>query len=78
MHGYSIDYNNINAMPNLTELRVNWKEQKSNLKRKIAILTEDGLMFDERKREAMIEKLQKKFGKSKEQIIAIISELKST
>ena len=62
-------------MANLTELKVNWKEQKNSLKRKIAILTEDGLMFDERKREAMIEKLQKKFGKTKEQITAIISGL---
>ena len=62
-------------MANLTELKVNWKEQKNNLKQRFALLTEDGLMSDEGKKEAMIEKLQSKFGKSKEQIKAIISSL---
>jgi hypothetical protein len=62
-------------MANLTELKVNWKEQKYILKQRFALLTEDGLMFDESKKEAMIEKLQIKFGKSKEQIKAIISSL---
>jgi uncharacterized protein YjbJ (UPF0337 family) len=62
-------------MANLTELKVNWKEQKNILKQRFALLTEDGLMSDEGKKEAMIEKLQSKFGKSKEQIKAIISSL---
>lgn len=62
-------------MTNLTELKVNWKEQKRNLKRRFALLREDGLMFDESKREEMIGKLQAKLGKTKEQINAIISSL---
>jgi uncharacterized protein YjbJ (UPF0337 family) len=62
-------------MANLTELKVNWKEQKRNLKWRFALLTEDGLMFDESKREEMIGKLQAKLGKTKEQINAIISSL---
>ena len=62
-------------MANLTELKVNWKEQKNILKQRFALLTEDGSMFDENKKEVMIEKLQSKFGKSKEQIKAIISSL---
>jgi hypothetical protein len=62
-------------MANLTELQVNWKEQKSNLKRRFILLTEDGLMFDESKREEIIEKLQSKFGKTKEQIKVIIASL---
>jgi uncharacterized protein YjbJ (UPF0337 family) len=65
-------------MANLTELKVNWKEQKCGLKKRFALLTGDGLMFDESKKEAMIEKLQSKFGKTKEQIKAIISSLSST
>jgi len=64
-------------MANLTELKVNWKEQKNILKQRFALLNEDGLMFDESKNEAMIEKLQTKFGKSREQIKAIISSLSS-
>jgi len=64
-------------MANLTELKVNWKEQRSSLRKRFALLTEDGLMFDEGKNEEMIEKLQSKFGKSKEQIKAIISSLSS-
>ena len=59
-------------MANLTELKVNWNEQKSVLKRRFALLTEDGLMFDESKREAIIARLQYKLGKTKEQINAII------
>jgi len=65
-------------MANLTDLKVNWKEQKNILKQRFALLTEDGSMFDEGKKEAMIEKLQSKFGKTKEQIKAIISSLSST
>jgi hypothetical protein len=59
-------------MANLTELKVDWKEQKSKLQKRFALLTEDGLMFDESKREAMIRRLQFKLGKTKEQIDAII------
>ena len=62
-------------MANLTELKVNWKEQKSNLQKRFALLTEDGLMFDEGKKEAIIRRLQFKLGKTKEQIDAIISGL---
>jgi uncharacterized protein YjbJ (UPF0337 family) len=62
-------------MANLTELKVNWKEQKSNLKRRFDLLSESGLMFDESKRDEMIGKLQVKLGKTKEQINAIISGL---
>jgi uncharacterized protein YjbJ (UPF0337 family) len=64
-------------MANLTELKVNWKEQKNNLKKRFALLTEDGLMFNESKRETLIEKLQSKLGKSKEEIKEIISSLSS-
>ena len=64
-------------MANLTELKENWKEQKNNLTQRFALLTGDGLMFDESKKEALIEKLQSKFGKTKEQIKAIISSLSS-
>jgi hypothetical protein len=59
-------------MANLTELKVDWKEQKSKLQKRFALLTEDGLMFDESKREALIRRLQFKLGKTKEQIDAII------
>lgn len=59
-------------MANLTELKVNWKEQKRNLQKRFALLTEDGLMFDESKKEAIIARLQLKLGKTKEQINAII------
>jgi hypothetical protein len=59
-------------MANLTELKVDWKEQKSKLQKRFALLTQDGLMFDESKREAMIRRLQFKLGKTKEQIDAII------
>ncbi len=59
-------------MANLTELKVNWKEQKRNLQKRFALLTEDGLMFDESKKDAIIARLQFKLGKTREQINAII------
>ena len=60
---------------NTTELKGNWNEQKGKLKQKFAILTDDDLMFAEGKQEEMFGKLQKKLGKTKEELHKIISDL---
>ncbi|MEX0812789.1 MAG: CsbD family protein [Chitinophagales bacterium] len=58
---------------NTTELKGNWNEQKAKLKKKFAMLTDDDLMFAEGKRDEMFLKLQKKLGKTKEELRKIIS-----
>jgi uncharacterized protein YjbJ (UPF0337 family) len=60
---------------NKTEVKGNWNEQKGKLKQKFATLTDDDLMFAEGKKDEMLGKLQKKLGKSKEEIQKIISSL---
>ena len=57
------------------ELSGNWDEQKSKLKQKFAALTESDLLFVKGKKEEMLEKLQKKLGKTKEELFKIIGAL---
>ena len=60
---------------NTTELEGNWNELKGKLKQKFATLTDDDLLFAEGKKDEMMGKLEKKLGKSKEDLHKIISEL---
>lgn len=60
---------------NATELSGIWDEQKGKLKQKFATLTDDDLLFAEGKKDEMIGRLEKKLGKSKEDLHKIISEL---
>ena len=60
---------------NKTEVKGNWNEQKGKLKQKFAILTDDDLMFAEGKKDEMFGRIQKKLGKSKEELYRIILNL---
>ncbi|MGA2406545.1 MAG: CsbD family protein [Bacteroidales bacterium] len=60
---------------NTTEVKGNWNEQKGRLKQKFAVLTDDDLMFAEGKKDEMFGKLQKKLGKTKEELHKIIAAL---
>ncbi len=60
---------------NSTEIKGNWNEQKGKLKEKFAQLTDDDLLFAEGKRDEMLGRIQKKLGKSKEELETIISKL---
>jgi uncharacterized protein YjbJ (UPF0337 family) len=60
---------------NTTEVKGNWNEQKGKLKQKFAILTDNDLMFTEGKKEEMFGRLQKKLGKTKQELQTIISGL---
>ncbi|MBC7845137.1 MAG: general stress protein CsbD [Flavobacterium sp.] len=60
---------------NTIELTGNWEEQKVKLKLKFAALTENDLLFVKGKKEEMLGKLQKKLGKTKEEIFKIIGAL---
>ena len=62
-------------MMNNMELRGSWQEQKGRLKQKFAVLTDDDLMFVQGKKEEMLGRLQAKLGKTKEELMKIISEM---
>jgi uncharacterized protein YjbJ (UPF0337 family) len=66
---------NINKMKNTTELKGNWNEQKGKLKQRFAVLTDNDLMFEEGRQDEMFGKLQKKLGKTKEELHKIIAAL---
>jgi uncharacterized protein YjbJ (UPF0337 family) len=60
---------------NKMEAKGNWNEQKGKLKQKFAVLTDNDLMYEEGKQDEMYGRLQKKLGKSKEELHKIIREL---
>lgn len=60
---------------NTTEMAGNWNEQKGKLKQKFAELTDDDLLFAEGKKDEMMGRIQKKLGKTKEELHKIISSL---
>lgn len=53
----------------------NWNELKGKLKQKYAQLTDDDLLFAEGKDDELLGRLQKKLGKTKEDIRKEIAEL---
>ncbi|OFX23069.1 MAG: general stress protein CsbD [Bacteroidetes bacterium GWA2_31_9b] len=58
-----------------TELKENWKELKGKLKQKFAVLIDNDLLFEEGKREELLERLQIKLGKTKEEVKKLIESL---
>ena len=57
---------------NTTEVKGNWNEQKGKLKQKFAVLTDNDLMYKEGKEDEMWGKVQKKIGKTKEELLKLI------
>jgi uncharacterized protein YjbJ (UPF0337 family) len=62
-------------MTNLTDLKGGWNETKRKMKLKFALLTDNDLMLLEGRRDDLIGRLQAKLGKTKEEILDIISKL---
>ncbi len=60
---------------NKTIIKGNWNEQKGKLKQKFANLTDDDLKYAEGKEEELLGRLQKKLGKSKEEVEKLMSDL---
>ena len=60
---------------NKNKVEGNWHEQKGKLIQKFASLTENDMMFAEGKKEEMFGKLQLKLGKTKEELIRIITNI---
>lgn len=61
---------------NKLEIKGNWNEAAGKLKQQYANLTDDDLLYVKGKEEELIGRLQKKLGKSKEEIEKIISKNK--
>ncbi len=59
-------------MKNRSELEGTWNETKKKLKMKFAMLTDSDMLLVEGKQDEMLERLQAKLGKSKQEIQAII------
>jgi uncharacterized protein YjbJ (UPF0337 family) len=53
----------------------NWTEQKPLLKSKFPVLTDSDLQFKEGKKDEMMTSIQKKIGKTKEELQSIIAAL---
>jgi len=60
---------------NTTEMAGNWNEQKGKLKQKFAVLTDNDLLLLEGKKDEMLGRIQKKLGKTKEELHNIIKSL---
>jgi uncharacterized protein YjbJ (UPF0337 family) len=56
-------------------MKGNWEEIKGKIKQKFAMLTDNDLMSMEGKKEEILERLQAKLGKTKEEIQKIIAKL---
>jgi len=60
---------------NTLSMKGNWKEVAGNLKQQFANLTDDDLLFKEGKEEELLGRLEKKLGKTKEDLRKLIAKL---
>jgi len=57
------------------KIKGNWNVLKGNLKQEYAELTEDDLLYEEGKEDELIGRIQKKIGKTKEEVETYINAL---
>jgi uncharacterized protein YjbJ (UPF0337 family) len=60
---------------NMLNIKGSWNEVAGKLKQKYANLTDDDLLFKEGKEEELLGRLQKRLGKSKEEIRTLIGKM---
>jgi len=60
---------------NSLQLKGSWNEIKGKLKQQYADLTDDDLLYTEGKEDELYGRLQKKLGKSKEEVQKLINDL---
>ena len=60
---------------NTTEIKGNWNELKGKLKQQFADLTDDDLLYEEGKEDELYGKIQKKVGKTKDEVKKMIADL---
>ncbi|MDZ4749456.1 MAG: general stress protein CsbD [Saprospiraceae bacterium] len=57
------------------EEKIAWIQEKRKIKQRYVFLTDKDLAFEDGKKEVMLGKLQKRLGKTKEQLLEIIAAL---
>jgi uncharacterized protein YjbJ (UPF0337 family) len=62
-------------MEKLTDIKGDWNETKKKLKQKFIILTDSDLLIVSGQQNEMVDRLREKLGKTKEEIIQLISKL---
>jgi len=60
---------------NTTEINGNWNELKGKLKKSYAELTDNDLLYEEGREDELYGRLQKKLGKSKEEVKKLFEDL---
>jgi uncharacterized protein YjbJ (UPF0337 family) len=60
---------------NTIEETGSWNERKIKLKQKFGLLTDNDLLYEDGKKDEMLGKLQLKLGKTKEELMKIITTL---
>ena len=60
---------------NTSFIKGNWNEMKGKLKQKYANLTDDDLVYEEGKEDELLGRLQKKLGKSKDEVNRLFTDL---
>lgn len=60
---------------NMSIFKGNWNELKGKLKQRYSTLTDDDLMFEEGKEDEFLGRLQRKLGKSNEEIRSMLRDL---
>ena len=65
----------LKTMKNSTEMKGNWNEIKGKLKQNYSQLTDNDLLFLEGKQDELFGRLQKRLGRTKEEIVRIIAQL---
>ena len=61
-------------MPTQTELKGNWHVIKGKLKKQFGNLTDSDLMYEEGREEELFGRIQRRVGKSKEEVKRIIDD----
>jgi uncharacterized protein YjbJ (UPF0337 family) len=60
---------------NVEKIRSNWNVKKDELKENFAELTEADLYYNKGEEEELVERIQEKTGKSKDEVIRLLEEL---
>lgn len=60
---------------NMSIFKGNWNELKGKLKQRYSNLTDDDLLFEEGKEDELLGRLQKKLGKSSDEIRSMLRDI---
>lgn len=61
--------------PGQLKIKGNWNEMKGKLKQKFGDLTDDDVMYEKGKEDELYGRLQKRLGKSREEVDRVLNEL---